>query len=153
MIRERVTVSDYRKISLENEYYIWNFLQKKQNLNFLNIWSIFDKKEDDNPKHKLENHIQELLEIFPISYYESYVEDSMDFLQGIGFSVNSLYELPENNETRWMTRREHFYKPVVVLFKKFTPISSTRNYCYCTEGITEMLIQHCPSIVEQAKID
>ena len=151
MIRERVSVFDYRKICLENDFFIWNFLQRNQNQNHLSIWSIFDERKDDKKK-EIKNEIKELLDIVPINYYESYVEESIDYLLGLGFTQNMIYEVP-NEDTKWLVKREFYFKPMIILFKKFTPISSTQNYCYCAEGVMQMLIDHNPSIVSQINLD
>ena len=145
MIVEKVTTEDFKKIAMENEFFLWSFLQKNQNKNSLVLYSYFDEKE--GKPHQL----KEFLEFTPINYYESYVEDSVDFLIDFGFSTNELFKLPSQGIIK-KTPKEFYFNPYVLLFKKFELVDSTKNHCYCVEGLTKMLLS-IPNFAEKFKLD
>lgn len=148
---KKVTVPDYRNLAKNNEYFLWSFLQREQNNGDLTLWSVFDDKI--NIKSKTENKLIDFLKVFPISFYESYVDESMDFLAGLGFDPKRIFVVPEDDNLRWTRKRKDFYQPVIVLFKKYQMVTSTFNYCYCVEGITEMILNEVPSLAENFKVD
>ena len=137
MIREKVTCSDYFKMAKENEFFLWHFVQKKQNENSLVLSSILDEDKETN-------QIQLILDSVDIPYFESYTEDCMDFLIGLGLNYKQLYQ----NKSRDVLR-EFKFSPVVIGFKKFTKISSTFDYCYCTNGVISVLNDLHPKFIEQ----
>ena len=104
-------------LAKNNEYFLWSFLQREQNNGDLTLWSVFDDKI--NIKSKTENKLIDFLKVFPISFYESYVDESMDFLTGLGFDPKRLFVVPEDDNLRWTRKRKDFYQPVIVLFKKY----------------------------------
>jgi hypothetical protein len=77
MIREKITVQDYERISGENEYYIWHFV-RKTNMGPRAIYSVFDE-----PNHNRPNGLKTFLEMCEVPYFESYVEDSADFIDNL----------------------------------------------------------------------
>jgi len=148
---KKVTISDYRNLAQTNDYFLWSFLQREQNIGDLTIWSVFDSKV--NPKNGETNKLIDFLKIFPISFYESYADESFDFLHGLGINHNSLYKVITDINIRWTHKNNIFYNPVIVLFKKYRMIDSTYNHCYCIEGITEMIINNAPELASKFKID
>lgn len=148
---KKILPQDFREVAQSNEYYLWNFLQREQDSSDLTFWSVFDSKT--GKKHRKENLLIDFLKVFPISYYESYVDESVDFLVDFGISPKLLFKVPENHGRTMFYKRETFYNPVVLLFKKYRMLDSTFNHCYCIEGMTEMLISNIPTLIENSKLD
>jgi hypothetical protein len=135
MIREQITVKDYERISKENEYYLWHFV-RKNDTGISVIYSIF---EDD---HK-ENHLKPLLEVFDIPYFESYIEDSLDFLDMLGIPLNTLYLKDIKN-----------FNTFILAFKKKRLVTSTLDgYCMCPEGLTDLIFNLNPEYIEKLNLD
>ena len=89
MIRQEVSVKDFYKIAKENEYFLWHFLQKGQELTKLSLWSIF--KENTAVNKDFDNALIHILDKINIPYFESYTEDSIDFLMDIGLDGKLLW--------------------------------------------------------------
>lgn len=139
MERKIISYKDFQEIGGKNDYYLWHFLQKNQENNSLTIWSSF--KEKENQVHRM----NEILSEFDIPYYESYVEDSIDFLNGIGFPYDKLWAPPQNNILN--VDRNYFFKPLLIGFNKYEKIFSTFDSCYCVEGIVELILKTNPKII------
>jgi hypothetical protein len=122
MIREQITYKDFFRIAKENDIFLWHFLQKKQHKNTLGMWSIFENEKENNPLSIILNELE-------IPYYESYVEDNIDFLNGLTIPFNFLFENNSQIENNFR------FKPLIIGFKKFTKVTSTLDFCYCTEGV------------------
>ena len=90
MERRIITVNDFQSVARNNEYFLWHFMQKKQEESSLVFYSYFEKREDR------ENKIKELMDLVNIPYFESYTEDSIDFLNGLGIPYERLWS-PNNN--------------------------------------------------------
>jgi len=147
MIREKVTVNDFQKITRENEYFLWHFLMEEQQDSLLDLWSIFETKDKHHIGYHPLNHFNKLdilLSEVNVPYFESYVKDSMDFLINLGFSSKVLYQPP--NDGRPIPKR-WFYQPVVIAFKRTRMITSTHKTCYCVEGITELILKLNPNLL------
>lgn len=151
MDAQKISVEDFKKISIGNDYYLWSFLQKKQHLTSLTIWSVVDGPLT-NPKYKIKNHLLELLEIFPIRLYESYTEDSVDFLMNLGIHHENIFIRKFLKNSKHL-RKEQYYNPHIFLFKGSKLLDSTLNHCYCVEGVTKMLIDNAPKFVEELNLD
>lgn len=140
MVREQIKVEDFDKVGRQYEYFIWNFVSKNQNVNWPTIRPIFDF---DETHYKSPNFLIPLLEVFNLPYFETYIEDSIDFLSNLGVPLDSLY-----------LREVEWFKPFMITFNRKRMVNSTYNgFCYCPEGITELLIDLNPDIVLNANID
>jgi hypothetical protein len=128
MIREQVTVEDFNRISQENEYYLWHFV-KKVYTPALEIQPYFDDKTE---KYKLKT----ILDMVDIPFFESYTEDSVDFLINLGFSAKKF----------WLGKKE--FAPIMIGFNKNRKVTSTQDgICYCTEGIIDIVYQLNPKFI------
>ena len=128
MIREQVTVEDFNRISQENEYYLWHFV-KKVYTGPLEIQPYFDDKTE---KYKLKT----ILDMVDIPFFESYTEDSVDFLINLGFSAKNF----------WSGGKE--FAPIMIGFNKNRKVTSTQDgICYCTEGIIDIVYQLNPKFI------
>jgi hypothetical protein len=139
MERRIVTYKDFNEIGSKNDYYLWHFLQKKQEDNTLTIWSSFKEREYD--VHRM----NEILSEFNIPYFESYVEDSIDFLHGLGFPYEKLWEPPQNKSI--VVDPNYYFKPLIIGFNKYEKVFSTFDSCYCVEGIVELIIKTNPKLI------
>lgn len=148
-VREIVTVNDYRKIASTHEHYIWHFLQKKQNTTNLVLFSYFE--EHENPMTI--NSTRELLNMVDIPYFESYTEDSMDFLMDFGFTQEQLYTPVYNNPIPKYQARNYWYNPIILSFNKYKMVSSTKRVCYCAEGFMDLIMELSPKYLIDTNID
>jgi len=134
MVRELITIKDYEKISKDNEYFIWNFISKKEQ-SHLEIYSYF---KEYGVKHEL----KALLDLIDIPYFESYTEDSFDFLVNLEINPDGLWT------------RNIGFNPVLVGFNKKRKITSTLNgHCYCKEGILDLILDLNPKFILDCKLD
>ena len=137
MIRERITVQDYEKISRENEYYLWHFVRKNDTGPEM-IYSYFEE-EQSKKGHQLKG----ILDKIDIPYFESYLEDSFDFLINLGISANLL----------WISETKEF-NTIILAFNKRRKVTSTfEGHCMCMEGILDMIYQLNPQYILNAKFD
>jgi hypothetical protein len=128
MIREQVTVEDFNRISQENEYYLWHFV-KKEYVTSLEIQSYFYDKTE---KYKLKT----ILDMVDIPFFESYTEDSVDFLINLGFSAKKF----------WSGKKD--FVPIMIGFNKNRKVTSTLDgNCYCTRGIIDIVYQLNPKFI------
>ena len=133
MIREKVTVKDYLKITQEHQVYVWHFLQKDQcKRGCLNFFSYFD-----DPQHKDRPHaIREILDLIKIPYFESYTEESIDFLVYNGIKTHNIWK---NNN----------FSPLIVGFKDGVVKNHTGLRCYCQEVFIEMIAELDPTLLDK----
>ena len=136
MIREKITDKDYERISSENEYYIWHFV-RKTNMGPRTIYSVFDEPNNNRP-----NKLKTFLEICDIPYFESYVEDSSDFIDNL---------IPLS----WIwNKNDKQFNTCVFGFNKRRMITSTvHGHCLCIEGITELIYELNPDFIERINLD
>ena len=138
MIREQVTVQDFERISRENEYFIWHFVRKNQTVSQPTIRSIFD--EDEYPEL---NRLNTILEIFDIPYFESYMEDSIDFLDMLGAPLEKL-----------RLKNIQSFNPTMLTFNRNRLVNASYNgFCFCAEGVTDLLLDLNPEIVLKVNLD
>lgn len=151
MIRQEVTIKDFSKIAKENEYFLWHFLQKEQEASRLSVWSIF--KENTAPNKDIENGLIHILDKIDIPYFESYTEDSIDFLIDMGFDGELLWS-PQKFENFYVDKK-YYFRPSIIGFKKGRIITSTyeKGNCYCSEGIIELIGKLNPEFLINSKLD
>lgn len=146
MIRERVTVDDFKKIAKENEYFLWHFLMKEQTETINALWSFFDERINPHTKKTEIHMVKTLLSVTDVPYYESYVEDSMDFLINLGLNAKNLYML--RNPWPGLPPNKNFhYVPVVIGFNRRRMVYNTHKVCYCVDGITEIILKLNPKLL------
>jgi hypothetical protein len=128
MIRERITVNDFEKIAKENEYFIWHFVNPES---ATQLKSIF---QPDNPFSP--NPFISILESISVPYFESDSQESHDFL--INLSTPFIINAYKNNT----------YNPVVVSFNRNRMVNHTFGpYCYCLEGVIELIGELNPQFI------
>jgi hypothetical protein len=137
MENTQVNHKDFIKIAKEHDYFLWNFLQKNQNEVGLSIQSIYDENSD-----KTELNI--LLKEIEIPYFESYTEDSIDFLHELGIPYNSLWSPNFNFIHKTINTNYH---PLIIGFKKFQKVGSTLETCYCVDGVLKIIKKLNPELI------
>jgi hypothetical protein len=151
MIRQEVSINDFRRIAKENEYFLWHFLQKEQESTSLGIWSIF--KENTSTNKNVDNALIHILDKIDIPYFESYTQDSIDFLMDMGLDGKLLWT--SNNFKNWYVDKKQNFRPIIIGFKRTKIITSTfeEGNCYCYEGIIELIGKLNPEFLLNYKID
>jgi hypothetical protein len=144
MVREIVTVKDYQRIAKENEYFLWHFVQKNQQNNSLAMYSFFTDE-------KKENTLLPVIDKIDIPYFESYTEESIDFLINLGLSASNLWKTPPSNQK--YIPQEYYYSPVILTFHKSLFKNSTFETCYCFEGLIELIGLLNPKFLLDSKLD
>jgi hypothetical protein len=139
MIRELVSVQDFERISQENEYFIWHFLMNDE-FSQPSMRSIFS----ENEKHyHSPNLMIQFLEIFDIPYFESYANESIDFLDKLGAPLEKL---------RIKTKPD--LNPLVLSFNHRRLVNATYNgFCLCPEGLTDLLYNLNPKFIHDLNLD
>jgi hypothetical protein len=150
MIRERVSVNDFKKIAKENEYFLWHFLMEEQHQTISGLWSFFEDKINPYSKEPEIHQVRTLLSMTDVPYYESYVKDSMDFLINLGLNGKDLYIL-RNPWPHLPPDRRFHYVPLVVGFKRTGMVYNTHRVCYCIEGITEIIMRLNPELLSNVE--
>jgi len=124
---------------------------KKQNLSTLTIWSTIWESEF-HPRFKKRNEILDFLDVIPIQLYESLTEDSVDFLMNLGIHHKNIFNRKKGHREK-LIRKEYHYLPHIFLFKGSKLLDSTLNHCYCVQGLTKMLIENAPNLIENMNLD
>ena len=133
MITEKIKVEDFYRISKENEYFLWNFVIRGQGMSSNHIRPIFEPEDYKNP-----NPLKSILELIPIPYFESRLEESYDFVMNLG-----------NIFTKNVYKQNSFF-PLIIGFNKRRVVSSTYGDCYCMEGILKIIGELNPQFILDA---
>jgi len=149
MDRKIITIKDFRDVARNNEYFLWHFLQKEQYKNSImgasiTMYSYFENRENEI------NYIKTIVDQLEIPYYESYVEDSIDFIHGLGYHYSRLWNPPK---PKVVTNSNFLFNPVLVGFKKFNKVFSTLDSCYCTEGVLEVIASLNPEFLLSLSVE
>ena len=138
MERKSITYNDFKEIGKKNEYFLWHFLQRNQEKNNMTFYSIFEEHD-----LLITNELNKILPFLNISYYESYVDEHIDFLITSGVN-NKIWEAPYKDIS---VDPNFLFKPVILLFKGYTFKSSTFQTCYCPEGLIDLLGKENPELL------
>jgi hypothetical protein len=130
MIREKIKVEDFNRISKENEFFLWNFVIQGMTSH---IKPLFEPED-----YKYPNPLKSILELIPIPYFESDLSESYDFVMNLG-----------NVFTKNVYKQNMFY-PLIIGFNKRRVVSSTYSRCYCVEGVLEIIGELNPQFILDA---
>jgi len=144
MDRKIITIKDFRDVARNNEYFLWHFVQKEQYKNSTVLYSYFDNREYDI------NYIKTVVDQLEIPYYESYTEDSIDFISELGYQYNRLWNPPK---PKVVVNSNFLFNPTLIGFKKFSKVSSTLDSCYCYEGVLEVVASLNPELLLSLSIE
>lgn len=128
MIREKIKVSDFDRISKENEYFIWHFVNSETGTQLDSIFI------PDNPF--VPNPLFEILDLIRVPYFESESKESYDFLINLGTPfIQNAY-------------KNRIHSPVIVSFNRKRMVNHTFGpYCYCPEGVIELIGELNPQFI------
>lgn len=132
-----ISHKDFRKIAKDNQYFLWHFLQRDQEENNFGIYSVSKTKDNDS------NQLREILPYLNIPYYESYVDENIDFLINVGVN-RKVWEPPTAD---FYVNPKFLFKPTLLLFKGSSFKGSTFETCYCVEGIIDMIGKENPELL------
>jgi hypothetical protein len=131
MIREQITIQDFEKISRENEYFLWHFV-KKNGPGPEMIYSYFEDEQ-----YMKGHQLKGILDKIDIPYFESHVDDSIDFLINLGMPGQKLW-IPESKE----------FNPIILAFNKRRKVTSTfEGHCMCMQGVLDMIYELNPQYI------
>lgn len=146
--REIITYKDYRRISQENEFYIWHFLQKNQCTRRNELCSYFENREGNEETYF--HPLKFFLDSTSLPYFESYTEESIDFLMDLKISPDFLLNLKSRKTS---VKNETKYPPLFVAFNRFKVVGTSLDGCYCSEFFIELTMKLNPKFVLDSKFD
>lgn len=123
---EITPISEFEQVARENEYFFWHFVSK----DVLGL-SIIPLGADYGNGNSLEL----IRESLGVKIYQSFTEDSIDFLINLGLPSKKIKD-------------GAFYVPSFFGFHRRRMVESTIDHCYCREGITEIIFKTNPSFFE-----
>lgn len=130
---EIVTVKDYQRICQENEYFFWHFVGKNhdKSLSIKPVTNILGEIFD--------SPLNEIQKALNITIYESFTDESVDFLLNLGYKSDSIYQ-PKCG----------CFAPKFIGFRHGLKVAGIHAevVCYCTEGITEVIYLTNPLLFE-----
>jgi hypothetical protein len=135
-----VTIDKFSEVARNNDFFLWHFLKKNQEKGILSLFSYSETKEG------VDNKIKEIIDLVGIPYFESYTEDSIDFLHDVGgFDYKQLWNNGNNHSL--MINNDERFNPVIIGFKKFNKVSDTFKKCYCVDGLLEVITDLNPEFL------
>ena len=132
----KVTSADFKKIATENEFFLWHFTKPKNPA--ILIYSYFEEPNTYDGRH----YIREIVDTIQIPYFESDIENEIDFL---------ISNLTRASEVAWTPKSG--FNPVIIGFNHFLPKFNTWDSCYCTESIVKMIYDLNPKFLENLNLD
>lgn len=121
------SISEFSKIAKKNEFFFWHFIPK----NHSRAFSIQPIKSE----YQEGNSLDEFKKLLNIKIFQSFTEESVDFLLNMGFPEKSIWD-----------KKNH--SPLFLGFNRLRLVDSTRNHCYCREGISKIIFKTNPNFFE-----
>lgn len=121
---EIVTIKDYHRLCQENEVFFWHFV-----VNNPDMITVL-KPVTNILGQTFESPLNEIQEMFNIKIYESFIEDSVDFLLDLGYKSDQIFQKGCN-----------CFGNKFIGFRKGVKMAGTAAEvkCYCTEGVVEII--------------
>ena len=120
-------ISKFNKIAKENEFFFWNFIPK----NHSRAFSIQPIKSE----YQEGNSLDEFKKLLNIKIFQSFTEESVDFLLDMGFPEKSIWDKKN-------------YSPLFLGFNKLRLVDSTKFNCYCRDGVAKIIYNTNPKYYE-----
>lgn len=146
VVRKKVKVEDFKKIASNYEFYIWNFLQREQNETTLGMFSYFDDSQNEIKT----NLTKYTLDGIEIPYFESYTEESMDFL--LDFNIPHSFLFRQHDKNKILEHKRKF-SPIFLGFNKYKLIGGSNEACYCPDYLIELVFKMNPEFILNSKFD
>jgi hypothetical protein len=137
---KHITVEDFRKVGLYNEYWLWYFTPSQ-------IFPSHVIQPIEGPSDDLGVHaFKYLIEQLQIPVFESKTQESMDFLISLDPNLVSKNLYYPESQT---------YVPIILGFNYMRLVSSTHHpkKCFCFEGIIEIVGEMNPEILKKLILD
>ncbi len=127
------SITDFRKISLENDIFFWNFIVDDQNNYRFHIQAL----SEPITLIRQEDPLGYLIETFGIKIFESYTKDSIEFLLELGYPSLKIYD--------------RAFLPNFVGFRNGKFMYGTNNNvsCFCRDGVLDVVFQTYPELLER----
>ena len=120
-------ISEFDKIAEENEFFFWHFVAKDV-MTSLTIHPL-------GANYGKENALEIFKETFGIKIYQSFTEDSVDFLMNLGAPVKFIWRFGK-------------YAPSFYGFNRKRLVYSTLETCYCIEGVSDIIFKTNPKLYD-----
>jgi hypothetical protein len=147
--REVITIKDFHRVARENEFFIWHFLKKNQCAGQHELCSYFDNYTGG--LSQITHTIKYIFNSIDIPYFESYTEESMDFLLDLGFKENFLYQ--RNFNDKFYITKEQKFSPLFITFNRFMMVGSSPQKCYCSDYLIELIMELNPKFILNSHFD
>ncbi len=139
MIRhEYISVEDYRRVGLTNEYWLWHFTASKP-LPHQQIQSLMGPT-DDIGFHPF----RYVMDKIDIPVFETEASKAIDFLIGLDPHIVA----------RNVYQKDHFFV-IIIAFNYMRLVTSTHHpgKCLCAEGIVDLVGTLNPKLLENVVFD
>ena len=139
MIRhEIISTSDFRRVGLQNEYWLWFFKSSRENLSL--VIQPLDGSTDAYGFHEF----RELMSKLPLPVFQTPTKDAIDFLISLDPNL-VIQKLYKNSE----------FVPLILGFNHLRLVSSTHHpeKCFCTAGILDIVAEMNIDLLSNLKSD
>ena len=135
---EIIPISDFRKVGLQHEYWIWFFTDSLKN-EMLEITPIKKNRE----KYEF-TPFENLIDLVQIPVYETPTKDALDFL----------ITLDKNFVAKNIFKKNNFV-PIILGFNHLRLVSSTHHpkKCFCIKGVLEIIAEMNLELLTKISID
>lgn len=131
----KIKSTDLFTIAKEHEFFFWHFtIPRNRSL----VLFPYLEPAEEGETHQL----KELVDFTGIPFFESDLKEEIDFVMS---------NIPGAAKHAWGPKDG--FRPVIVAFNRFKPILSTWNFCYCPEGISELIYHTNPKFLENLNFD
>jgi hypothetical protein len=122
-------IEEFNKVSKENEFFFWHFIAPNHNDSPYTVQALSTPRFN----HKIVGDVLiEILNTFDIKIFESEMSKAPDFLIDRGIKSKSIYR------RGFIPQFYGFHNGKLVAGTNWT------SKCYCTEGVTEVILQTYP---------
>ena len=139
MIQHKIiSTSDFRKIGLENEYWLWFFTASKVNLSL--VIQPLDGPTDMYGFHEF----RQLVSKIKIPVFQTPTKDAIDFLISL-----------DSNLVPAKIYKKSEFVPLILGFNHLRLVSSTHHpdKCFCTAGILDIVAEMSLDLISRIELD
>ena len=134
---KKMTLKDFPKVSRENEYWLWH-LTGKDYLEYSDIQPLSGPPAISTKFHTF----QEIMKNVHIPVYETPVLDVTDYLM----YLDDIILQKIKKDKKWEG-------PVIIGYNYSRMVYSTLHYCYCSDGVLEVIAKLNPELLLKIEID
>lgn len=135
---EIISTSDFRKVGLENEYWLWFFKSSKENPGLV-IQPL------DGPTDKYGFHeFRELMSQLQLPVFQTPTKDAIDFLITLDPNL-VIQKIYKQNE----------FVPLIIGFNHMRLVGTTHDpdKCFCTAGILDIVAKMNVELLNRLNVD